>query len=297
MVSAFASSGRLPLGRDPARGYLLGITGVLVLLLTLTAVTAIYLQDVAGGWRRSVAGQATLLLPPEATASDQARTVDALLESLRAAEGILAADVLSREKTAALLSPWLGDSADDPSLPLPLLIAIHLDPGAVDWPAIRRRTAAIAPQAQLDDHSDWVGRLLSFAGWLQGMAGAVCLLVVLCSVGTVVFITRAGLAVHREPIEMLHLMGAEDRFVARQFEQRVGEPLLLGSTAGAILALVLLGLIALALRPSADGGLFGQLPPPPLTALLVPFLLPVLVTVVGRVTAYWTVLRTLARLP
>jgi len=297
MVSAFSSSASLPLGRDPARGYLLGVTGFLVLLLTLTALTAIYLEDVAGGWRRSVAAQATLLLPPEASARDQARTVDALLDALRNARGIVAADVLSREKTAALLSPWLGDSAEDPSLPLPLLVAIHLDPEAIDWPALRRTVAGIAPTAQLDDHSDWVGRLLSFAGWLQGMAGAMALLVVLCSIGTVIFITRAGLAVHREPIEMLHLMGAEDRFVARQFEQRVGEPLLLGSLAGVLLALVLLALVALALRPSTGSGLFGPLPAPPLMALLVPFLLPVLTTAVGRMTAYWTVLRTLARLP
>ena len=36
---------------------------------------------------------------------------------------------------------------------------------------------------------------------------------------TVIFTTRAGLAVHRDVIELLHMMGARDGYIARQFER------------------------------------------------------------------------------
>jgi cell division transport system permease protein len=114
------------------------------------------------------------------------------------------------------------------------------------------------------------------------------------------FVTRTGLLVHREAIELLHLMGARDGYIAGQFER---EALRLG-IAGGLAGLALSGLTLLALGHAAAAADFlGD------AVNLVPALhlkgwnwvvlacLPLAAGLVAGLTARLTVLATLLRLP
>src|SRR5690606_35940950 len=107
---------------------------------------------------------------------------------------------------------------------------------------------------------------------------------------------RAGLAAHHEAIELLHLMGAHDAYIARQFARLV----LVRSAAGALggLAVALLVFYGLGLSAQANIGAdagSALLAGPWLDhgdfALLA--LLPLATVAVATVTAWWTVMRAL----
>jgi cell division transport system permease protein len=152
----------------------------------------------------------------------------------------------------------------------------------------------------LDDHQQWLDRLYALALSVEAAGLAIVAMVSAASVLTVVFTTRAGLAVHRDVIELLHMMGARDGYIARQFQR---EALRLGF-AGGIGGLILAAVTIWGLGHAADAvSIFGDeaalLPDLELVAwqwgALV--LLPVAAGIAAMVTARLTVLSALARLP
>ena len=66
---------------------------------------------------------------------------------------------------------------------------------------------------------------------LKLLAYAILVLIGLCAIAIVVFATRAALEANREVVEVLHLVGARDSFIARQVWGRF---LKTGLTAGII---------------------------------------------------------------
>jgi len=65
---------------------------------------------------------------------------------------------------------------------------------------------------------------------------AVLVLIAVGTAATVAFATRAGLATHRELVELLHLMGAQDHFIASAFEWHYFLAAGIASAGGAALA-------------------------------------------------------------
>ncbi|WP_308238055.1 FtsX-like permease family protein [Phenylobacterium sp. J367] len=91
--------------------------------------------------------------------------------------------------------------------------------------------------AVVDDHSVWIDDIRNAAGVVRGAGAAVFLLIAGAAAAVVAFATRAGLAARKEVVEVLHLSGAEDAFIARLFQLRfarvAGLAGLLGAAAAA----------------------------------------------------------------
>src|SRR3546814_6586819 len=80
------------------------------------------------------------------------------------------------------------------------------------------------------------------------MALVVVLLVVLAASIMVAFVTRMGLAAHQRSIELLHMLGAQDSYVARQFQNHALRFGLRGGLIGLLGALPTLYLARLLLQ-------------------------------------------------
>ncbi len=73
------------------------------------------------------------------------------------------------------------------------------------------------PNATVDDHRLWLQRLSVMAGTVVVIAFVIFALVMLAMVLAVGFATRGAMAGNREIIEVLHLVGAADGYISRQF--------------------------------------------------------------------------------
>jgi cell division transport system permease protein len=121
---------------------------------------------------------------------------------------------------------------------------------------------------------------------------------------SIVFATRTGLAIHHGTVEVLHLIGARDSFIAAQFQWPALRLGLRGGLIGlvpALLTLLALSQAAGGVAPAgtAVGGAISALPqltlaPWQWAALL---LLPLAAGLTALATARLTVLRSLARMP
>lgn len=286
----------LPLAVDPSSRFLGWITALMAFLAVLALAGAMLVSDMAQRWDSGLAGGLTVQVAPMpgAPVASLDERVEAAVTVLRAFPGIRSASVLGGGEIARLLEPWLGSGASDPLLPMPRLIDVAAD-GPVDVAALRLRLASAAPGATLDDHAVWLADLRSFAGAVRLAALGVVLLIGAAAVMTVVFAVRTGLAIHRPVVELLHLMGATDRYVSRQFERHVVSLSLRGGAIGLLLAGgTLYGLYRASqgLRASLLSDL--SLQPWQWGVLL---LVPGMLALLALATARWTVLRTLESMP
>ena len=213
------------------------VIGVMAFLAALALGGVMIANRTAQGWESGLSGRLTVQILPQGDAAPP-KEIEGALRVLRATPGIAQANELSLEENLALVAPWLGRDADVTALPFPALIDVVLAPGATpDLDALSEQLKKVAPHGTLDDHRRWVQRLRDTASTVVWGAAAILLLIALATAATVAFATRAGLEAHHDIVQLLHLMGAKDGFIARAFEWHYFLAALIAASAGAAFAL------------------------------------------------------------
>ncbi|MGE0255281.1 MAG: cell division protein FtsX [Alphaproteobacteria bacterium] len=284
----------IPFEDDLSSRFLPAIVALMVFLGMLGMALAVGVGGIVAAWDTDLVGRLTVQVPDDAGAGSA--RLQRVEQALRATPGVAAVRTLSAAETQALVEPWLGRFSPEAGLPLPRVIDVELVPGAaIDTAALAARLAGEAPGIVVDDHRDWLGRLVALARTVEAVAYVVLALIAAAAVATVVFATRSGLAVHAPTVELLHLMGATDGYVAGQFQRHAMRAGALGAAIGSGLALLALAaLAAAAWRLEA-----AFLPVPrvgPHEAILLA-MVPVVAVVIVMITARATALRALADLP
>lgn len=289
----------VPLARDASERFLPWLIAFMVYLAALALASAIVVHQLVARWDTGLSGQLTVEVPLadlEASARERQVKIDRVLTLLRGTPGVTGAMHYQPAEIAQLLEPWLGSGIADQNLPLPAMIAVTVDPAQPpDLAALGRALQRAVPGTLLDDHQRWLGNLLDLARSLQLVAAVILVLVGAAAVLAVAFVARAGLAMHGPAIELLHLMGARDAYIARQFQRHALRLGLRGGVIGTVLALATILPVGYLIERSQDGmlpGLSWSLPEWGTLALL-----PVATALVTMVTARLTVLGTLARMP
>ena len=116
--------------------------------------------------------------------------------------------------------------------PVPRLIVVRIASGAApDLVQLRQTLTEQIQGASLDDHRGFVERMRAMAGAVLAGGIGLLLLVFAATVLSVAFATLAAMATNRPVIEVLHLIGAKDSFIAGHFQRHF---LLLGLEGGLI---------------------------------------------------------------
>jgi cell division transport system permease protein len=153
--------------------------------------------------------------------------------------GVKATRIVDRGATARLLEPWLGSGLNIDDLPVPRLVIVTIDENSPpDFAAMRAAITPKLPSAALDDHRTWVDRLVAMARTTVTIGVAVLALMLSATVLTVVFATRGAMAGNGHIIEVLHFVGAEARFIAREFRQHFLVTGMKGAAAGGAAAVL-----------------------------------------------------------
>jgi len=195
--------------------------------LTVGAVSIVW--DAADAWQNDLVREVTIQIRP-ADGVDMIREIDKAVALAQEFAGVGAVRALSDEETKALLQPWLGEGLELESLPVPRLVEITIDdPSVLDLNQLREALVNQVSGASLDDHSVWTSRLSAMAGAVVIAGFAIMALVMASMVLSVVFATQAAMAGNKDVVSVLHFVGAEDSFIAREFQRHF---LLLGLKGG-----------------------------------------------------------------
>ena len=272
-------------------------SGLMVFFVTLALAVNLGLNTVTGNWVGGLTGSITVEIRPPADDSQKAAFDDGVKKILwmgKQHTAVESARALSREEIMALIKPWLGDDTSN-SLPLPAIIDIKLAKDA-DTAALSSDIKKLVPAATVDSHADTlddVKTLVATARLFVLLLTGVIVLLTAASIGGIV---RAKLAIHAQEVETLHLVGASDEYIARQFRHHT----LKGALKGALMGVVFMVLAILGvsyMTHTVDTTIFPQLRLMPLHWALIA-VVPVLAgSLIAHLTAQRTVMRELARLP
>jgi cell division transport system permease protein len=234
----------LPLKGDAASRFLPWLVALMVFLVAVAVAASFVLDKVAASWDHDVAGTMTVQVTPVGGEGGEALTearVRAAVDVMRRQAGVLSVNPLDKRQTLALLEPWLGSTDVIKDLPLPRLIDVTLAPDfEMDLSKVGQSLSEQVPGASLDDHRVWLSRLINLSRTVEALALATVALIGTVTAATIVYATRTGMAVHRETIEVLHLIGAHDDYVARQFADRAFGLGLIGGFLGLAMAVPVL---------------------------------------------------------
>ena len=204
---------------------------IMCFLACLTVGAVHLIRESANGWLRDIASEVTVQVQAK-EGSDTDKVVQDVASYLGQQGGISKVTVMSTAESAALLEPWLGQIDDLNALPLPRLIALELDRSAA--PDLDKVRAALSSQFQgttLDDHRRWQQQIATITKSFALGGLAILALAAMATTAIIVSATKSSMASNREIVEVLHFVGATDRFIAREFEKHF---LRLGVRAGLV---------------------------------------------------------------
>jgi cell division transport system permease protein len=235
---------------DARDGGLAFVIAVLCFFACVAALGALAADRAAGGWTAQLQDSATVLVRPEGGETADAAAARAA-EALADVKGVSEARALEKDKAAALLEPWLGKEALTDDLPVPRLVTLQLDPDhPASAPALDKALKDAGIDATVDDHSLWIKDIVRAGAWARAAALAVFVLTALAAAAVIAFAARAVLASRLQIVEVLHVAGARDGYIAGLLARRFAAMAFAGGLVGALLAA---GLGA-ALRLAGGGG-------------------------------------------
>ena len=293
---AMRKAGQLVPENTIAGNALTAVVAIMSFLACLTLGSVTLVRDATRDWQSDVLREVTIQVRP-IEGSDLTAEANKAAAMVKAIRGVASVRVLDDKESSRLLEPWLGSGLDLADLPIPRLIVVRLsDPRAVDLADMASRLKRAVRGASLDDHRAWTARLQTMANATVFVGIAILALVFVATVLSVIFATRGAMASNKDVVSVLHFVGAEDGFVAREFQRHFLLLGLRGGLVGAILAALVFALLGLVVGPSLSSpdtdqvaALFGRFSVGPIGyfgALGIAFLIAVMTAVTSRMTVY-----------
>jgi cell division transport system permease protein len=274
---------------DAREAALFFVVCALCFLAAFSGLVARAAYAAAGAWTSEVTGQLTIRVRGDDADAERALAI------VQTTSGVASARALNRADAEDLLKPWLGAGGIPADLPLPHIIAAEAASGAsgVGEPlSAKLRDAGIT--AIVDDHVVWSADARRATDTLGLVALSAVGLLAATGIAVIAFATHATLLARRDIVELLHLTGAKDSFIASLFERRF---LMLGVQAGALGALLAFGAAAFILFAVRQGGEQGWLLPQLSLSLadgLILGLSPLVAGIAAMLAAKVTVMRSLS---
>jgi cell division transport system permease protein len=273
----------------------LTVTMAVMSYLACLAIGALILVERAvTNWTSALSQEMTIQVA-HVRGQDVAAAVDAARAIAQDFPGVREAVVLPEEAGAKLLEPWLGTRTLE-GLPVPRLIRVVMDPASSpDLQALEQALSQVKG-ARLDTHRKWEAELTRMARALSVLSYTILLLISVSAVAIVIFATRAVLQANRPIVDLLHLVGARDSYIARQIDGRFLRTGMLSGLIGVgmgLLSFLLLGLSGGSGVAAASHSLLFAAPDVAIWSYAFLFMVPVAATLICLITARITLMRRL----
>lgn len=292
----------LPLANSSSNSFLRMLICLLSILGMLALSASFALSAMTERWSQGLANKVSVEIPASDSAGDiiaprmvRSMTDDAA-KILSEHADVEQATITEEKEVRALLAPWLGEDLAMDSIPVPGLISVTFREGST--PDLKKLEAEIreaAPSARIDTHESWLADVLRFTGALQFAAILLGLIIGATTLVAVAAGVKSKLSENKEELELLHLMGATDSYIARQLQRHT----LILSFQGGALGVIAGGLLLLIISLIAGEIGVNLIPDFRMADVqkLMLILMPVPIAVLAMLTARVTVMNVLTRMP
>ena len=291
----------LPLKGENTSLFLQVIISIAVFIFAMTLSGVLAVDSMIANWNKSILGSVTVQIMPidgpnkEKAAAETRVYEEKALDFLKSVNGVLKVNTLTEDQLNELLRPWLGDEIKASDLPTPRIIDVKIDTQAnIDFNQLSKDLSIASPQASLDNHKLWLNKLIAFADGLKMVASTILLLISIITSGAIFYTTQMSLGLHHHIIEILHIIGAKDTYIAQQYAKRTAFLGFVGGIIGIFFAIPAILFIS-RLATAIEGGIISEA-----TLNFVDWAillaLPLFSMLISMTTAYYTVKQNLKKM-
>lgn len=224
---------------DAREAALFFVIGALCFLAALAALTTRGTYKAAEAWGAQIEGDITVVMR-----DTDRRTAENAADRVSTLATVFEARVLSRDEVEALLEPSLGPGGMPEGLPVPMLMVVQADTAVGDpSPDIERILNEVGVDGDVAGNAGYADNVRGALGVLRLVALSIVALLSATAIAVIAFATHAALLARRDIVDVLHLSGAEDRYIASLFERRFWVLALQAGLGGAVAALMITALI------------------------------------------------------
>lgn len=282
----------LPINEGYSKTFLRVIIAVSAFVFAITLAGALGINTMFENSRKQVVANFTVQMLPLPDYEESRKDLLNVVGFLERYPNVTEVSVLSDSELNALLEPWLGNNVDIELLPVPKLIDVKISSSAkFDYKELMVRLSEISQQASINDHNLWLARLLKFINSLKMLAITILILVASACIAAIVYAVKTGLNIHREIINILHIMGATDEYIAMNYVKQISLLSLGAGIIGIVLAVPAIMLVGDMAR-EIEAGIFNAVTFG-VENWLVILILPLIFAIFTAFTSYVTVVKTL----
>lgn len=292
----------LPLNASSSNTFLRLLICLMSVLGMLALAASFALSAMTDRWSQGLADKVSVEIPATDSAGEiidsgiVSRMTEDAARILTEHADVRDVSVMKESQVRNLLSPWLGHDMVMDTIPVPGLISVTFEKESTpDINALEMRIKEVAPRARIDTHESWLSDVVRFTGALQFAAILLGLVIGLTTLVAVAGGVRSKLSENKDELELLHLMGASDSYIARQLQRHTLLLSFQGGAMGVVAGAVLLFAISL-----VAGRLGVNLVPDfrlDYGQKIMLLLLPLPIAALAMITARYTVLRVLTKMP
>lgn len=213
-------SSDIPFARDDAHRLLPAMIACLTGFAALLLALAMCLTGALSAQSHDVIGVLQVEVP-RAKANDTSY-MESVTSLLKNTSGVEQVTPISQSQMEILLKPWLGEDFEIADLPVPVILdvktAVKDNETAVNLAALRTALTKIDTGIRVEDRGPWVGHMVKAVALLQGLVLVVAMLLILCVLGMIILVARTNLRLHFKTVSLLHMFGATDEYILRQFQ-------------------------------------------------------------------------------
>jgi len=199
-------------------GSLTLVVAIMAFLAALTAGGVYVVFNAANVWTNRISAEMTVQIQQRAGDSGDDRTAE-ITRFLSDQNGVKRVTPFTREQSLKLVEPWIGKSEVLKTFAIPRLIAVEIDQdNPPDISTLKKVLEAKYPGALLDDHGHWRHEIRRLTRLLELAGIGMLFLMATATAAVIIAAATSALASNREIVSVLNFVGAEEKFIARQFE-------------------------------------------------------------------------------
>lgn len=236
----------IPFARDDAHRMLPLMVACLVGFSALLLMVAFSLSNNIQTQARDVYGT----LQIELSSDTNAATLDKVIAILKRTQGVQDVVVLGKKQLEGLLKPWLGENLALDDLALPVMLDVKTDVAnnitTVDVLALNAVLEKISKGALVEDRGPWLDHMAQALKYVQGVVLFIASALMLCMIAMIVLVSRTSLKLHFKTVSLLHMFGATDQYILRQFQLNSAWLAARGALMGIVATLLIMGFAVIA---------------------------------------------------
>ena len=286
----------LQLNRGKQKFIVIAFITAMVFLSTLSICGGLMIDSYTTELSNSLKGSLTVQLPGTLN-NDQNllnKRTNIVIEELNKNKKISKIEVLNIDDSKELLKPWIGKGALPKDIAIPIIIDITISKAhTLKARDLEKQLSKIIKDISVIDNENFSKKQLRVASLFKILVTIIVIVVSITSISIIILTTSSGIVSHEPTIELLHLIGAKNNYIATDFLFNAFFNTFIGAIIGVFLSIIVIVLCILMYNETiniliSSNDIYKN--------FLVIFLAkPLIIAIIASITAYLTVLNSLKK--